>query len=94
MPSIQQWVQKQHDRDIRKFHRITWQHIRRFKSIKARRKGHCPHCKESIVVGDRIAMPYEKNNAGGNVFSNFWYCYDCAQKFQLQAIAKYWAETE
>lgn len=49
------------------------------KIISARRDGSCPNCKESISVGDKIAVPYVRNQEGGNVFGSIWYCKRCAE---------------
>lgn len=62
------------------------------KTIKAKFKGKCPHCKGDISIGDTIGCvtPNEYHQKKGNRFKYIWYCLECLKIMQTGENIGYW----
>lgn len=95
MPTLEECRAEQRAKDASRLARLQAEHDARRKEMPARRESVCPQhkqdpdCLVTIRVGDPIVQPYERNTAGGNRFSPFWYCKHCGDKAHADARPEY-----
>jgi len=87
--SIGQWLAEEGAKEARRRARKRARFAAGWRRMNARRGSTCPDCKAPIAIGDPIAMPFEPNRAGGNLWRGCWYCAPCAKAIESQIAARW-----